>query len=397
MANESNPRPANGALSGITGGRLLGVLLGAASIFVVLYGVQNMAGLINPILIAFLMAVGLSPVIGYFERRGMRRALAYAALIAIIIGIFIGLGLLLTSSLSRLGANIPKYAASLEERSIELDQQTNALGVDVPDIYPAALSEEATQQAMQSAVLSLSGSILSLLASAGWIFLLFVFLLGDVIDLPKRISGGLEVDPGILPRLDQVRTNVTTYFSIRTRVGIFTGVFNTLVCLLLGVDFAVLWGLVAFLTNYLPSFGFILSAIPPIFFAWLEFGIERAIVVAVLLLGVNTIVDQFISPRLTSRGMSLPVSVVLLSMTFWGWMLGPVGAFLAAPLTIILKLTLDAFPEAHNITNLITIGSGGQESGAEGVRLPNIRIPLPGFLRRKPEMEAPPQDDQPKV
>jgi len=384
MAEQSDSDGIKGMIAGVTGGRLLAILVGAAAVCIILFGVQNMAGLINPIMIAFLMAVGLSPVIGYFERRGMSRPLAFAALIAIILGIFLALGLLLTSSLNRFIDKIPEYAANLDARSVQTEQTAAAYGVDVSGMIPDNVTAAANQQQMENMLRSLAGSLAALLGATFWIFLLFIFLLGDLIDLPKRVSSGLEVAPGLLPRIEQVRSNVTTYFSIRTQVGIFTGVFNTIVCLLFGVDFALLWGLLAFLTNYLPSFGFIISAIPPILFAFLEFGIERAIVVAVLLLGVNTVVDQLISPRLTSRGMSLPVSVVLLSMTFWGWLLGPVGAFLAAPLTIILKLTLDAFPEAHNLTSLITMGDEGEPSEA-GTKAPRIRIPLPGFLRRKPQ------------
>lgn len=381
MADSPGPESLKGMVAGLSGGRLLRILLGAASVLVILFGIQNMASLITPILIAFLMAVGLSPVIGYFERRGLSRPLAFAALIAIIMAIFLGLGLLLTSSLSQLSAKIPEYVANMDARSAELEQQTDALGVNIKQLYPTGFTDAMNEQAAQDAMRSLVGQFAGLLGSVFWIFLLFVFLLGDVIDLPKRISSGLEVDPGLLPRIEQVRYNVTTYFKIRTQVGIFTGVFNTVVCLLLGVDFALLWGLLAFLTNYLPSFGFIISAIPPILFAFLEFGVQRAVIVAILLLGVNTVVDQLISPRLTSRGMSLPISVLLLSMTFWGWLLGAVGAFLAAPLTIILKLTLDAFPEARNVTNLITMGDA--EPSAPGDTRAPIKIPMPKFLRRK--------------
>lgn len=384
MAEQSDSSGIKGMIAGFTGGRLLAILVGAASVCIILFSVQNMAGLITPVMIAFLMAVSLSPVIGYFERRGLSRTLAFVALIAIILGIFLALGLLLTSSLNRLIDKIPEYAANLDARSAETEQAVAAYGVDVEGMIPDDVADAANQQATQNMLRSLATSLAALLGTTFWIFLLFIFLLGDLIDLPKRVSSGLEVDPGILPRIDQVRSNVTTYFTIRTQVGIFTGAFNTIVCLLLGVDFALLWGLLAFITNYLPSFGFIISAIPPIIFAWLEFGIERAIVVAILLLGVNTVVDQLISPRLTSRGMSLPISVVLLSMTFWGWLLGPVGAFLAAPLTIILKLTLDAFPEARNLTSLITMGG---EEGETGPKAAKIRIPLPGFLRRKPQAE----------
>lgn len=389
MTNQSNPEPNHGMFAGFNGGRLLQVLLSAACVFVILYGVQNMAGLITPVLVAFLMAVGLAPVIGYFQRRGLSRPLAFVALIGIMVVIFVATAILLSSSMSRMIAKMPEYAANMQARTAEAGNATAAFGVDTQGLYPTSIPGSPNEQAIQNALWSSMSYLLGLLGTVFWIFMLFIFFLGDIIDLPKRISGGLEVDPGLLPRLDQVRDNVTTYFSIRTKVGIFTGVFNTIVCLLFGVDFAILWGFVAFITNYLPSFGFILSAIPPIIFAFLEFGAERAIIVALLLLGVNTIVDQLISPRLTSQGMSLPVSVVLLSMTFWGWLIGPIGALLAAPLTIILKLTLDAFPEARNVTSLITMGQKEGEQPAEPGKTPRIRIPMPRFLRRrKPEADT---------
>ena len=117
--------------------------------------------------------------------------------------------------------------------------------------------------------------------------------------------------------------------------------------MLIGVDYHVLWGLLAFLLNFIPTFGSILAAVPPVLLAIVQLGFGEALMTAALYVAVNVIVGSILEPRFMGKGLDLSSLVVFLSLVFWGWILGPVGMLLSVPLTIMLKIALESSPDTH--------------------------------------------------
>lgn len=334
--------------------RFLRYLVGGAALVIILLGVRAIGDLISPILIAFLLALGMSPLLVALQRRGVATPIALFLVIGLLIAIALVLLFIITSSLSQLVANLPAYFARFEAQGHSTTAVLAQYGIEIQEVYPGSFVATIPPATLQAQLLALSGGVLVTAGEVFLVFLLFIFLLLDVVDLPKRIAGGLQVNPEMLARVSQVRDSITHYFVLRTRVNLLAGFMNGGICFVFGIDFALLWALFAFLAGYIPSFGYTVAALPPIFFAWLQFGFPAAILPSVILLGAMILTDQVISPRMTARGMNLPVSVLLLSLLIWGWLLGLLGALVAGPLTIVLKLTLSGFPETQWLANLMS-------------------------------------------
>jgi predicted PurR-regulated permease PerM len=136
--------------------------------------------------------------------------------------------------------------------------------------------------------------------------------------------------------------DVKQYVALKTVTSLATGVLIAVWLTLLGVDFALLWGVLAFALNYVPNIGSIIAAIPALMLAMVQFGIVKTLIAAGGYVVVNTVVGSGIEPRLMGRGLGLSTLVVFMSLLFWGWLLGPVGMLLSVPLTITAKIALDS-------------------------------------------------------
>ncbi|MBA7685918.1 AI-2 transport protein TqsA [subsurface metagenome] len=141
--------------------------------------------------------------------------------------------------------------------------------------------------------------------------------------------------------------------AIKTLVSLATGVLVTIWIAIIGVDYPLLWGLLAFALNYVPNIGSIIAAIPVVLLATIQLGIIQAVAVAIGYLAVNLVMGNVIEPRFMGRGLGLSTLVVFLSLIFWGWILGPVGMLLSVPLTITAKIALDSSEETRWIGVLL--------------------------------------------
>jgi len=144
---------------------------------------------------------------------------------------------------------------------------------------------------------------------------------------------------------------------IKSLTSLITGVVVTAWLFFLGVDFAVLWGSIAFFMNFVPFVGSIIAAVPVVFLAFLDAGVQDALLVAAGFLAINLVVGNLIEPRFMGRGLGLSTLVVFLSLLFWGWVFGPVGMFLSVPLTMLVKIALESDPRSRWIAILLSSGT----------------------------------------
>ena len=142
--------------------------------------------------------------------------------------------------------------------------------------------------------------------------------------------------------IDKFLSTIQRYMAIKTVVSLATGIAITVWLAILGVDYPLLWGLLAFLLNYVPNIGSLLAAVPPVLLALLQLGVGPALLTALGYLVVNIVIGTVIEPRFMGRGLGLSTLIVFLSLVFWGWVLGPVGMFLSVPLTMTIKIGLDS-------------------------------------------------------
>jgi predicted PurR-regulated permease PerM len=153
---------------------------------------------------------------------------------------------------------------------------------------------------------------------------------------------------------------VNHYLFIKTWISLLTGLVAGVLCWAIGVDFPLLWGLLAFLLDYVPNIGSIIAAVPPVLLALVQLGPGQALAVLVGYLIINNVLGNFVEPRFMGEGLGLSSFAVLLSLVFWGWVLGPVGMLLSIPLTMAVKIAMEEQPNMRWISLLLGSGSDAE-------------------------------------
>ena len=331
-------------------------LLVAAAFVVLVAGMRAATSLVGPFLLAVFIAVIAAPPLRALTRRGLSY---WAAMLLVVLGIAaIGglIAILVAGSADGFKANLPEYQQRLRELTGQSVVWLDHHGVHVP--------KEALQTYLDPAkLLGVAGDLISglsgVLTNALLILLTVIFILLEASTLPAKLQVALTRPDQSIARMEAVMDSINQYMGIKTLVSLGTGLVIWVWLTILGVDFAVLWAVLAFLLNYIPTVGSILAAIPAVLLAVVQLNLQIALLVAAAYLVVNTVVGNVVEPKLMGRGLGLSTLVVFISLVFWGWVLGPVGMFLSVPLTMAVKIALDANPQ----TRPIAIMLGGEIRG----------------------------------
>jgi len=325
-------------------------LLVSGALVLVVTGLHAAASLITPFLLAGFIAIIAAPTMFYFVHRGTPTWLVLLAASAVMIAIGGLIVALVSGSLNAFMAQLPEYQLRLKELTQELVTWLNGVGIEIPR---AALTDYLdTGKAMQMAGVLLGG-LGDMLTNAFLIVLTVIFILLEASNLPAKLKAGLRAPDASLARLRSVLDNINRYMVLKTLMSLLTGGLIWGWLSYLGLDFAPLWALVAFLFNYVPTIGSIIAAIPAVLLALVQLDVQSALWIALGYLAVNAVVGTMIEPRFMGQGLGLSTLVVFVSLVFWGWVLGPVGMFLSVPLTMALKIALDANPQTRPIAVML--------------------------------------------
>ncbi|QVL47912.1 MAG: AI-2E family transporter [Thiocapsa sp.] len=343
-------------------------LVAAAAFIVVVAGMRAASSLITPFLLAVFIAVIATPPLRELRRRGAPNWAAMLLVVLAISGLGSVLAILVTGSLDGFQESLPEYQERLKLLVDDLARWLDGVGLHT--------SREALQTYIDPArVLGLAGDLVSglsgVLANAFLILLTVVFILLEAAGLPAKLRAALVSPETSTQRMHTVLDSINRYMGIKTLTSAGTGVVIWAWLTILGVDYAVLWALIAFLLNFVPTIGSILAAIPAVLLALVQIDLQSALLVALGYLVVNTLVGSILEPKIMGYGLGLSTLVVFVSLIFWGWVLGPVGMFLSVPLTMSLKIALDANPQTRPIAVML---------GPE-IREPHLEHPI-GPLER---------------
>lgn len=338
----------------------------AASAVAILAGMHAIASILNPIFVAVLFAVLFSIPLSWLKSRGVPAALALtitllgALLVAILFVVFMGRTIL------NLSANLPAYQQQLQTQLQALGAMLAQAGLQVDQLKTMAESDAANPLGIIRYVISGVGAVL---ASILLILVYAIFMLIEASGFPGKLSEAFNPSEPAYIYLNKVTGNLRSFLVVQTEVGLITGVGVTIALWLLGVQFALLWGFIAFLMNFIPYIGSILAAVPPVIVAFIQFGpgITVLLVIVVFLL-VNFIVNYGIYPRLMGQGVDLSMFVVLAAMVFWGWVLGPIGLILSVPLTAVIKISLESYAGSRWLA--VMLGSGPKTQPLDKVKKP---------------------------
>ena len=240
------------------------------------------------------------------------------------------------------------------------------------DQQGTATSKTAPWTNAQSIFSFVSGTLTSLagvLSNAFLILITVIFMLLEAATFPAKIRAMPGDSSQSLDNLDKIVATINQYMAIKTLTSLLTGVLIAAWLTFFGVDFALLWGLLAFLLNYVPNIGSILAAVPAVLLAFIQLGAGGAAWVGLGFVLVNTLIGYAIEPRFMGKGLGLSTLVVFVSLVFWGWALGPVGMLLSVPLTMTAKITLESNEETRWIA--ILLGTESDASAAVALAGPD--------------------------
>ncbi len=205
-----------------------------------------------------------------------------------------------------------------------------------------------------NAVKGLLSGIVDVMGSIFWIILLLLFMVAQAYALPRRLTEDIRMNDRAARSFANFGDSVKTFLFTKGWLSALVAVLVTIIYLIFGVDFAVVWGLLFFVLSFIPNIGFMLSVIPVFFITLLEFGFPRAAVVVILVIVINTIVDNYFSPKIMGKSVGLSTLTVFLSVFFWGWVLGGLGALMSVPLMLAVKLLFfDSFESTQTIADLM--------------------------------------------
>lgn len=321
--------------------RAIRPLVAIAAIAVIAFGLREAAGILNPLLLGAFVAVATMPMLFFLHRKGVPRSLALAIAILVDLLALVSIAALFAGNIPAITKRIPFYVTRVTDqldRIIAFLQHRGfeASGAELRNLLNPELLFGLGAGFLRGLGATLSNIFVILLVSA--------FILAEAEDFGKKVRKIARQNEDV-DRLAGGLRDINRYLEIKTLTSALTGAAATVVCLVFSVDFPFLWGGLVFFLNFIPNIGSILAAIPPILLALIEGGLATGAGVAGGFLAVNFVIGNILEPRWMGRTLGLSDFVVLLSLVVWGWVFGPIGALLSAPLTMLVRLAIGWNPQ----------------------------------------------------
>jgi predicted PurR-regulated permease PerM len=308
-------------------------LVTAAAAVVIIAGMHAAAPIVNLVLISFLLAMSVTPLMEWAIHRGVSAGLAVTlTILGVVIG-GLGLATLVGVSISSMIDELPLYEPRLIEIKESLVVWLSNLGFDVTSLLSAVQVEPGMIMNVARTVLSAG---LSMVSMSLVIILIVVFILIEAAGHLGKIQKG-DANVGMMARYFLFGKDVRKYVGIVALTGVIVAIGNTILLTLLGVDYPVLWGVLSFLFNFVPTFGFLFSVLPPVMMALLEFGWGTAVIVVIGFFLINSVTENVVKPRFMKSGLQMSFLLLVVSLVLWTWVLGPVGTIVGVPLTLVLN------------------------------------------------------------
>lgn len=308
-----------------------------AAFIIIVAGMKSATGIVVPFLLALFLSIICAPSLFWMQKKGIPSILAILILMFGMVCIQMLLVTLVSSSIADFSDNIPFYQERLKILTFKSLKVMSRFGVELE-------ADKLTQIFNPSRILKFVATTLNglggVLTNTFLVFLTFIFILSEASGFPNKLRAILNDKNSDLGEYAQITDGVKRYLGIKTITSLATGFIIFIWLSVQGVDYPVMWGVFAFLLNYIPNIGSIIAAVPAVLLALIQLGPLSAGIAALGFLLVNVLVGSVIEPKVMGQGIGLSALVVFLSLTFWGWVLGPVGMLLSVPLTMAVKIAL---------------------------------------------------------
>ncbi|GAA5110092.1 AI-2E family transporter [Pseudonocardia adelaidensis] len=312
---------------------------------IVLAGVQAVAWLIGPAFMALIIVIAVAPAQSWLRRHGWPGWATTLVVILLVYAIMFALALGIIFSVARLATELPQYASKADGLVASATAELARLGIGPEQIAQAKNSLNLGNLA--GVLGALLGSVAGLATNLVFLLALLLFLSVEAGGTGDRLASIAADRPKIADALGHFAWGTRQYLLVTTVFGLIVAVIDSIALALLGIPLAITWGLLSFITNYIPNVGFIIGIVPPALLALLTGGPQLMVIVIVVYCGINFVVQSIIQPRFIGDAVGLSVTVTFVVLVFWAWLLGPLGAILAVPLTLLAKaLLVDIDPQA---------------------------------------------------
>ncbi|WJD50119.1 MULTISPECIES: AI-2E family transporter [unclassified Enterobacter] len=339
----------------------LHILLKLAALVIILAGIHAAADIIVQLLMALFFAIVLNPLVTWFLRRGVKRPVAITIVVVVMMIVLTALFGVLAASFNEFITMLPKYNKELTRKVLQLQDMMPFLHLHMS---PERMLQRMDSDKMMAFATLLMTGLSNAMASIVLLVMTVVFMLFEVRHLPYKLRFALNNPQIHIAGLHRALKGVSHYLALKTLISLWTGAIIWLGLMLLGVQFALMWGVLAFLLNYVPNIGSVISAIPPMIQAFLFNGFYEFMMVGILFLVVHMVLGNMVEPRMMGHRLGMSTMVVFLSLLIWGWLLGPVGMLLSVPLTSVCKIWMETTKGGSKLA--ILLGPGRPKSRLPG-------------------------------
>jgi AI-2 transport protein TqsA len=316
-----------------------------ASVVVIVAGLKAVAWLVAPAFMALIIVIAVAPLQGWLRRHGWPAWATTLALVVCVYGLLLLLAFGMVFSVARLATELPQYATKADTLLASATGQLARWGVGPDELRAAAGSLNLGKLA--GVLGTLLGSVAGLATNLVFLLALLLFLSIESGGTSDRLATIAADRPRVADALRHFAIGTRRYLLVTTVFGAIVAVLDTIALALMGIPLPVTWGLLAFVTNYIPNIGFIIGLIPPALLGLLTGGVKLMVIVIVVYCALNLIIQSIIQPRVIGDAVGLSVTVTFVALVFWAWLLGALGAILAIPLTLLAKdLLVDIDPRA---------------------------------------------------
>jgi predicted PurR-regulated permease PerM len=321
-------------------------LVGSAAAVVVLVGLSLASGVVATVVLALMLTVAVVPVANILRRH---RVPAWAAtLTALVLAYLIVLVLIvgIAASIVQLAALLPQYADRAQDLQGSATEHLASTGLNSDQVHTAL--SKIDPSTLAHLLGSLLSGVLGVLSSLFFLVTVMFFLVTEAASAARRAPRLAQDRPELATALTGFVHTLQTYLVVTALFGMIVAVLDTGALWLLGVPLPLLWGLLSFLTNFIPNIGFIIGLIPPALLALLDSGVQKMIAVILVYCILNVTIQTFIQPRFVGDAVGLSPAITFLSVAVWTVVLGPIGALLAVPMSLLARtLLIDANPRAE--------------------------------------------------
>ncbi len=332
-----------------------------AALVIILAGIHAAADILVPMLLALFFAIVLNPLVTWFIRRGFNRTMAITIVVVVmLVALTLLLGVL-AASLNEFITLLPQYNKEITRKLVSLQQIFPFLNLH---ISPERMLKRMDSEKVMTYATALMAQLSGAMASIVLLVMTVVFMLFEVRHVPYKLRFALSNPQIHIAGLHRALKGVSHYLALKTLISLWTGLIIWLGLELMGIQFALVWGVLGFLLNYIPNIGSVISAIPPMLQALLFNSFYDFLLVGSLFLVVHMVLGNMVEPRMMGHRLGMSTLVVFLSLLFWGWLLGPVGMLLSVPLTSVCKIWMETTVGGSKVA--ILLGPGRPKSRLPG-------------------------------